>query len=202
MPISTIAYQTPEYLKSCLDKLIAARKISFYAFVFHFKEVELLESKDHIHLYIEPCTKLDTLDLDSELVQLVPGSRPLGNLKRWQINNLGCDVDWCLYTMHNEEYCKFKGYQADRKYHYSLDQYVTSDVDTLYDMYRRGMTESKFCNHKDTIQGIKTAKNPQVFLKDLILSGRVTTTAASGLRSMALAVKEGIYLEGGEQNEK
>ena len=64
-PISTISYNTVDFLKLKLDELIASKTISFYMFIKHEPEIDDL--KPHIHLYIEPNRQLDTMVLTDYL---------------------------------------------------------------------------------------------------------------------------------------
>ena len=60
-PIATIAYNTVDFLEQKLAELLRNHKIQDYFFIYHIAEED--EKKDHIHLYIEPNTRIDTMDL-------------------------------------------------------------------------------------------------------------------------------------------
>lgn len=128
-PIATIAYPDKFFLICELDKLITDGTISFYSFVVHQPEED--EKKVHTHLFIIPNGQINTDTLKPILSQHDPlnptkpkGVMPFGNSK------FG---DWLLYSLHDVDYLASKG--QTRKYHYSLDEFVTSDRDYFVELY-------------------------------------------------------------------
>lgn len=124
-PISTISYNSKAYLEGVLKSLVKAKKVAFWAYVPHLAEED--ETKDHIHLYIEPNERLDTMDL-AEMFQEVDLAHPGKPLKcvdwrpsKWE--------DWYLYGIHDEAYLRMKF--EFRKYHYSIKDVKASDADDL-----------------------------------------------------------------------
>lgn len=122
-PISTISYNTTQYLDYILNNLIDNDIIVFYAYIFH--KAEENETKDHIHLYIEPNSRLDTSVLRKKFDEVdVTGEsdKPLGVMpfraSKWQ--------DWYLYSIHDIDYLRSKCFT--REYIYSKENIIVSDV--------------------------------------------------------------------------
>ncbi len=63
-PISTISYNTEQFLKETLDNWIKQHIIMNYMYICHKGEDG---DKDHIHVFIEPNKKLDPMDLMEKL---------------------------------------------------------------------------------------------------------------------------------------
>lgn len=124
-PISTISYNSPGYLKGVLDTLRKNKIIEFYAFIKHVPEDD--ETKSHIHVYVEPAKLLQTLDLEDEFKEFDPShpDKPFG-VVQFKSSKFG---DWYYYALHDRAYLATK--QQSRKHHYSADQIVSSDSDTL-----------------------------------------------------------------------
>lgn len=126
-PISTISFNTEEFLKHTLDGLIKSRIISFYAFVSHFPEDDEGGTKQHFHLYIEPSKLIQTDDLRDMFKEydFDNPEKPLGVLP---FRNSKFE-HWYMYACHNKAYLASKG--ESRKYHYTFDDFVSSDSDNL-----------------------------------------------------------------------
>lgn len=129
-PISTISYNSPEYLAMKLEELRKAKKIEWWVFIQHRAESD--ESKDHIHLHLSPAKMLQTEDLREALQEYDPThpDKPLG----CQPFVSSKFADWCLYSLHDEGYLASKG--QSRQFHYSLDDMITSDADFLDEQFR------------------------------------------------------------------
>lgn len=126
-PISTISFNTPEYLALKLDELQTANRISFWAFILHQPEDDEAGKKEHCHVYIEPSKMLQTDDIKAELLEFDPQcpGRPRGCLP---FKSSRFDP-WYLYALHDKRYLASKG--QSRRYHYEHDEIVTSDPDNL-----------------------------------------------------------------------
>ena len=62
-PIATISFNSPDFLRTKLEELRDAGRISFWAFIEHKPEDDEGGKKSHCHLYIEPSKMLQTDDL-------------------------------------------------------------------------------------------------------------------------------------------
>jgi hypothetical protein len=124
-PISTVSYNTEEFLTGVLNDLIKAHKVAFWAFIRHTAEDD--ETKDHIHLYIEPNVKVDTMDL-ADLFREIDPKNPSKPFKcvDWRPSKWD---DWYLYGIHDAAYLRMKF--EERKYHYGLEDVRSSDADDL-----------------------------------------------------------------------
>lgn len=126
-PISTISFNTPDFLELKLNELLKAGRISFWAFVPHKAEDDEAGKKPHCHVYIEPSKMLQTDDLKSEFKEFDP-SNPSKPLSCITFKSSKFDP-WYLYGLHDKRYLASKN-QA-RKFHYSHDDFCTSDDDDL-----------------------------------------------------------------------
>lgn len=126
-PISTISYNTTNFLKAKLDHFVTNKIISFYCFIEHLPEDDEAGNKKHIHLYIEPSKMVQTDDLRQELkeIDLNNINKPLGVLP-FRSSDFG---NWYLYSIHDTKYLAMKG--QSRRYHYKHDDIITSDSDFL-----------------------------------------------------------------------
>ena len=123
-PISTISFNTKDYLLARLDDLLAAECISFYSVILHYAEED--ETKDHFHVYVQPNGRIDTDRLREALVEPVPGEhKPLGCLPIVSSKF----VEWYLYGLHDKDYLATKG--QTRKYHYRDDDFINSNDDVF-----------------------------------------------------------------------
>lgn len=126
-PISTISFNSVGYLKLKLQELTKAGRISFWAFMLHKPEDDEAGNKEHCHLYIEPSKMMQTDDLKNELREFDPAKpdKPKGCLG-FRISKFD---HWYLYGLHDKRYLAMKG--EARRFHYSHDEFVSSDDDEL-----------------------------------------------------------------------
>lgn len=127
-PISTISYNSEQFLKGTLDSLTASHVIEFYAYIYHKPEDDEAGDKIHAHVYLQlakMCQTEKIRDLFKELDPQKP-DKPLGVLPFRKCNSWD---DWYLYILHDPEYLLYKG-QA-RRYHYEHEDISTSDADEL-----------------------------------------------------------------------
>ena len=124
-PISTISYNTEEFLKSRLEEWYECHWIQAYMYIKHKGEDG---DKDHIHLRIIPNMRLDPMDLSLELREYEPGNdKPLG-VRPWQNSK---EEDWILYAVHDKDYLRIKyGKKEDKreKLPYKWEDIVVSDM--------------------------------------------------------------------------
>lgn len=127
-PLSTISYNTYEFLLGKLEDLKRHGDIDFYCFILHHgeKNEDGSKEKDHFHVYIQPGTAIDRRQLRNEFIQFYKNeSLPRGFMpmqpSNWQ--------DWYLYGLHDSEYLQSKG--QSREYHYTDKDMKRSD-DSYY----------------------------------------------------------------------
>lgn len=136
-PISTISFNSTEFLKQKCEELYKAGILEFYALIPHKGETdetgpEAVQKKDHSHLYAIPAYNMQTEDLRKEFNEPDPENpkNPKGVLPFHRSNDFG---DWCLYGLHDEAYLLEK--DLKKEYHYKYEDIVTSDKDELYRLY-------------------------------------------------------------------
>lgn len=159
--ISTISYNSKEFLDYVLKDLIRTHIISDYMYVYHYKEED--ESKDHIHLYLKPNKKLDTMSLQDRFKEVDPfKDKPLGCIDF----RTSKSEDWIPYVLHDAGYLRFK--HESRKYHYSKDDMVVNDQDNFDQLYLEAFRCSKW---SDKVRQLEKLLDPDLSAKDLIDNG-------------------------------
>ena len=126
-PISTISYNSEEFLKEKLETWINAHIIQSYMYIKHKGEDG---DKDHIHLRIEPNKKLDPMNLTEQLKEYKIGDKkPLG-CRPWRQSK---EEDWILYAVHDKQYLdiKYGGGEKGEKLPYEWQDII---VPEYYDM--------------------------------------------------------------------
>lgn len=163
-PISTISFNTPDYLRLKLDELTKAKIISVWHFIAHLPEDDEGGKKEHIHLYIEPSKLIQTDDLAEYFLEFDPQKpdKPRKCLL-FRTSKFG---DWYMYATHDKAYLAAKG--QSRRYHYSYDDIVTSDADELY----RAVREIDL-SHLTPLREIIQAVDDGVSFSDYLKKGRV-----------------------------
>ena len=138
--ISTISYNSVEFLKSKLNEMYKAHKIAFWCFVQHMPE-ELDDhtwEKPHIHLFVEPNCALDTMDLQKETEEFDPvhPDLPLKTIY-WRKSDW---ENWLLYAMHDETYLHLK--LEKREFCYEYGDFYYSDSDEFFERYNAALHSS------------------------------------------------------------
>lgn len=129
-PLTTVSYNTDEYLKSTLQFLIDEKIISDYMYINHFGEGS---AKDHKHLLVIPTKSIDINKLRSTFEEPDPTSEiPLGVMP-WQTTQPSNFKDWLQYVLHDEDYLNQKG--LTRIYHYKKQDVITNNDELLERIY-------------------------------------------------------------------
>lgn len=128
--ISTISYNTTDYLIRVLEDLKDSKTLSFWAFIEHLPEDDEAGKKLHKHLFMIPSKMLQTDDLQEKFIEFDP-SHPDRPLKTTLIRSSKFG-DWYLYGLHDKAYLASKG--ESRKYHYLHEEFIVSDSDSFYEM--------------------------------------------------------------------
>lgn len=134
-PISTISYNTDNFLLAKLELLKKQGVIEFYAFVNHLPEPKdergLAERKKHKHLFIVPSQVIDTISekWKETFSELTSDSELPLNCIQWQSSKF---IDWYLYALHDTAYLALKG--QTRYYHYKHQDIFNSDSDYFLEL--------------------------------------------------------------------
>lgn len=183
-PISTISYNSKEFLIMKLNELLKAHTICFWSFIFHKAEKD--ESKDHIHLYIEPNKKVDTMDLQEHFREFDPKNpkRPLGVINFQKSKR----DEWVLYVEHYPPYLASKF--EEREFIYSKDDFITSDMLTFDEYYHHAFYGSEWANRNSMLNALRNADNPV----ELILNGAIPLNLASQVNALIHMTRRMQYL--------
>lgn len=172
--MSTISYNSKDFLVSKLNDLVSKHTISFYMAIYHFKEED--EAKDHIHLYIQPNKIIDSMDLQDYLkeIDINKPDKPLGC-----IDFRKSDADeWILYDQHYAPYLASKF--ESRQYTYCKEDFFTSDNLTFDDLYHHAFYGSKWAQRNQILNAIRDSNNNPV---NLINNGTIPLNMASQLNA-------------------
>lgn len=162
-PISTISYNTDEFLIKTLNQFITERIIDFWAFINHLPEDD--EKKAHKHVFMHPCSLVDTFALQDRLQEVDitnPDKPPLGCMEF----DSSKFVHWYLYVVHDKDYLISK--RQSRRYHYQRSEIIVSDSDFFSRLIHQSdfSTIKSFSNFRDDVLS-------GVAFRDLVKNGFV-----------------------------
>lgn len=175
-PISTISYNSEQFLKEKLEQWIKAHIIQSYMYICHKGEDG---DKDHIHLRIEPNKKLDQMDLTEQLQEYQMGQKkPLG-IRPWRPSK---EEDWILYAVHDEQYLKLKyaGGEKGEKLPYKWQDVRVPDN---YDMETAFIRAKQFMEHTSQNMAVKLQNGEDPM--QLIMKGENVYTVNAVMRALA-----------------
>lgn len=152
--MSTISYNSPEFLTLKLEELRKAKVISLWFWIEHEPEED--EKKAHKHVWILPAKTIQTDDIVEELTEPVPGSKPLKCL-HFQSSKFD---DWYLYSIHDATYLFQHG--QTRKYSYLPEDIVCSDRDELEAMVHE-IDMTQYSSMARVVQAIRQGMTFQEF---------------------------------------
>lgn len=127
-PISTISYNSGEFLKAKIDYWKSQGIIEYGMWIKHKPEAD--EKKAHYHVFLKPAQLIQTMDLELDSCEIDPlfPDKPLKMIS-FRTSN---ESDWVLYGIHDREYLIEKG--LTKQHHYDLDDIESTCVDTLHDI--------------------------------------------------------------------
>jgi len=173
-PISTVSYNTEEFLVHQLKELIKSHRISDYMYIRHDAEQD--EKKDHFHVWLKPNTLLDTMDLQEFFTELDPNNvKPLKciDFRTSQVD------DWILYNQHYAPYLASKG--ESREFFYTREDFKYYDEDTFEHLYNHAFKGSDWARRFQLLEQLRTSS---VAPQDLVLNGSVPLNLASQLNAL------------------
>lgn len=110
-PISTITYNTPDFLISTLNSLIYQGYLTYYEFIQHMPDND--DTKKHIHLYMIPAKSINLATFKNFFLEKDPNNdKPLcPTIFRNSVYG-----DWYWYALHDKDYLKSKGQERNISY--------------------------------------------------------------------------------------
>lgn len=162
-PISTISFNSDEFLKDKLDVLIDNHIIEFYAMIKHKPEDDEAGRKYHYHVYIELANIVQTVSFGDFFIEpIAENPKPLKCLP-FEKSNFG---HWYLYVLHDPDYLASKN--QSRKYQYKHSDIITSDEDML--LFR---VKSIDMIKLSPLHGMKEAKQNGLSFKEFFMRGSI-----------------------------
>lgn len=165
-PISTISYNTKDFLIANLTTLKEINLVSEFAFIRHQPEED--ESKPHYHVYIELGNTVEIqkgCQLQYTFNEHDPThpDKPLSCMPFRKSNFF----DWYMYAVHDKAYLISKG--QSRKYYYSDNDIFYSDKDFFSDLKQRFDRSS----YDKTIRALKAMQDDNMSVSELVLQGLI-----------------------------
>lgn len=136
-PISTISYNSEEFIKQKIEYWRMLGIIEFGAWIKHKAEND--EKKDHFHILLRPAKLIQTMDLENDSLELDP-LNPDKPLKMIGFR-VSVEADWLLYCLHDKSYLAEKGLIRD--FHYDITDISSTDNDTLTDIITNSLESRK-----------------------------------------------------------
>lgn len=127
-PISTITYNTEEFLRKKIEYWKKCGIIEFAMWIKHEPDVD--GAKPHFHVYMAPAKKVQTMDLEKASHEYDPENpeKPL-KMRPFKSSKV---TDWILYGIHDPVYLAEKG--LSRNVSYSFEDVQSTDEDYLQDI--------------------------------------------------------------------
>lgn len=139
-PISSISFNTLDFLLLRLQDLLERGYISYFCLISHHGEYSSSDEvlgKDHFHVLLEPNKPLDLLKTQIHFTEPLPGKLPLRCLPFRKASLM----DWYLYSAHYPDYLKSK--QLEREFTYSVSDFISSDLDWFHHEWVAALSEFK-----------------------------------------------------------
>lgn len=127
-PISTISYNSADFLKAKIEYWKSVGIIEYGMWIRH--EPEQDEKKAHYHVYLKPAKLIQTMDLENDSCELDPENpdKPF-KMVSFRVSK---EDDWLLYSIHDPSYLLEKG--MSREFCYGFEDIQTTCEDTLKDI--------------------------------------------------------------------
>lgn len=172
-PIATISYNSEKFLVGVLDALLKSKRIEFYTYIPHkgeYDEITKHQDKDHIHVFIIPNGRLDTVELLDNFVEITPEhEKPLRC-----INFVSSRFDaWYLYSIHDRDY--LNTLHEKRQYEYDISECRFSDEANFRQLVFETYHSSDITLNMRLSQALKSGMN----FKSLARSGHITLSKSS-----------------------
>lgn len=187
-PISTISYNSEEFLRAKLDYLVRSGEVAFWYYIKHHGEYDKetnIQDKDHIHVYLEFADRVDTIKLGEMFLEYENGDLNSKPLKCMPFR-VSKPYDALLYNIHHSQYLLQKFEQ--KEFSYTLDDIVSSDRDYLNQLYSEAM-------HSDIFKRDRMMKlmDSGVSVAEMCYHGLVNTNQAYQMMIFEQLYKRGKY---------
>lgn len=187
-PISTISYNSEEFLRAKLDYLVRSGEVAFWYYIKHHGEYDKetdIQDKDHIHVYLEFADRVDTVKLGEMFLEYENGDLNSKPLKCMPFR-VSKPYDALLYNIHHSQYLLQKFEQ--KEFSYTLDDIVSSDRDYLNQLYSEAM-------HSDIFKRDRMMKlmDSGVSVAEMCYHGLVNTNQAYQMMIFEQLYKRGKY---------
>lgn len=136
-PISTISYNSENFLKEKIEYWKSRGIIEFGMWIRH--EPESDEKKAHYHVFLKPAKLIQTMDLEADSQEIDPlfPDKPL-KMINFRVSK---ESDWVLYGIHDPAYLLEKG--LTREFCYDISDISSTCDDTLKDILSHLSDERK-----------------------------------------------------------
>lgn len=125
--ISTISYNTHDFLTQILNELIDDKRIYFWAFIKHLPEAD--ETKEHKHVLIMPNGRIDTDTIKDKFDEIIIGEEKPRKIMPFRTSKFD---DAYMYMIHDKKYLQSKGQK--KRFYYDKSDIYTSDKDYLTEL--------------------------------------------------------------------
>lgn len=127
-PVSTISYNSDEFLRKKIEYWKECGLIEFGMWIRHEPEED--EKKSHCHVFLKPAKLIQTMDLENDSLELDPlnPDKPF-KMVSFRVSK---ESDWVMYAIHDNAYLHEKG--LERSHTYAFSDIETTCEDTLTDI--------------------------------------------------------------------
>lgn len=168
-PISSISYNTAEFLESRLERFVMSGVLSFWCYINHYGESRIddeANGKDHKHLLLVPNKCVDMVNLGKELVEFFPHD-PRHPLKCMPFRTSKVE-EWMMYVLHDLDYLSCHG--LEKEFHYDIADFKCSDHDYLHQLW----VESKQAFNNDPAIKMQRFARAGMSFRKLVQSGAIS----------------------------
>ena len=178
--ISTISFNTKQFVEEKLKSLYEMKVIRFYCYIQHKAEEDT--KKDHFHIFLEPNGKIDLTQLQEQFEEIEEiGKEPLKCLPFNITKDFG---DWYLYSKHDKDYLIEKS--LNKRYYYKEEDFNASDTDYLD--YKKSQINFNITNKKLLIK--KAIEKGLSFNQILTQSNIIPINQINAYKSLYQAIEE------------
>lgn len=167
-PISSIGYNTEDFLKNKLQSFVEAGVASFWAYIRHNGEEKTTDEalgKDHWHILVIPNKCIDLMTTKREFDEYFPAD-PKNPLRCLPFRTSKTE-EWVLYALHDPDYLALKG--LTKTYVYDVCDFKSSDPDMMHVLW----VEAKQWLQSNPVTKMRRAARNGVSFGDLVRSGSI-----------------------------